>query len=224
MLKITSTTISKPAVYLAIAASVLTLLFLISLHILSPEFNPAWRMVSEYANGNYALVLSLFFALWGISTWALTYAIWSEPKTKTGRVGLYFLVAAGVGEVMASVFDINHSLHSLASLIGIPSLAIAAMLISKSLVKDEAWANAKKSLLWTANLTWISILVMAISFVILIVTFTQSGAEMPTDSTTVTTLPAGVIGLVGWANRFLIIAYCAWVINIAWQFIQRKQA
>lgn len=205
----------KTAARFSILVSLLTLLLLVTLHILSPEFDPAWRMVSEYANGNYALVLSLFFALWGISTWALAYAIWSQVKTKAGRIGLYFLIAAGVGEVMASVFDINHSLHSLASLIGIPSLAIAAMLISKSLVKDEAWANAKKSLLWTANLTWISILLMAISFVILMVTFTQSGAEMPTDSTTVTVLPAGVIGLVGWANRFLIIVYNVWVIFVA---------
>lgn len=205
----------KTAARFSILVSLFTLLLLVTLHILSPEFDPAWRMVSEYANGNYALVLSLFFALWGISTWALAYAIWSQVKTKAGRIGLYFLIAAGVGEVMASVFDINHSLHSLASLIGIPSLAIAAMLISKSLVKDEAWANAKKSLLWTANLTWISILLMAISFVILMVTFTQSGAEMPTDSTTVTVLPAGVIGLVGWANRFLIIVYNVWVIFVA---------
>jgi len=199
----------------SIIASIVTLLLLVALNILSPEFDPAWRMVSEYANGNYAWVLSLFFVCWGISTWALAYAIWNQVKTKAGRIGLYFLIAAGFGEVMAAFFDINHSLHSLASLIGIPSLAIAAMLISKSLVKEEAWNSVKKNLLLSANLTWISILLMAISFVILMVTFTQSGAEMPTDSTTVTALPAGVIGLVGWANRLLVIVYNAWVILVA---------
>jgi uncharacterized protein YoxC len=213
----------KTAARSSILVSLLTLLLLAALHILSPEFNPAWRMVSEYANGNYAFVLSLFFALWGISTWALAYAIWTHVKTKAGRIGLYFLIAAGVGEVMASVFDINHSLHSLASLIGIPSLAIAAMLISNSLVKDEVWAKAKKSLLLSANLTWISILVMAVSFLILMVTFTQSGAEMPTDSSIVTTLPAGVIGLVGWANRFLVVVYCAWVMIVAWLVIKFRK-
>jgi hypothetical protein len=30
-----------------------------------------------------------------------------------------------------------------------------------------------------------------------------------------TTLPAGVIALVGWANRLLVLAYCAWTIVIA---------
>lgn len=208
--------------WLSIVASGISLILLAALHILSPELNPAWRMVSEYANGNYDWVLSLFFAFWAISAWALAYAIWSEPKTKMGRIGLYFLIAAGIGEAMAAVFDINHSLHSLASLIGIPSLAIAAMLISKSLIKEEAWVSVKKNLLLSANLTWISILLMAISFVILIVTFTQSGAEMPTDSTPVTSLPAGVIGLVGWANRFLVIVYNIWVVTVARQAIQLR--
>ena len=207
----------------SIIASVVTLLLLAALHILSPEFSPAWRMVSEYANGNYSWVLSLFFLFWGVSTWLLAYAIWNQVNTKAGKIGLYFLVAAGIGEAMAAVFDINHSLHSLASLIGIPSLAIAAVLISKSLVKEEAWSSIKKNLLLTANLTWISILLMAISFVILIATFTQSGAEMPTDSTMVTALPAGVIGLVGWANRFLIIVYNAWVIFVAKHSIKVNQ-
>ncbi len=200
---------------LAIASSLASLLALGLLHILSPEFDPAWRMVSEYANGNFGWVLSLFFAFWGISTWALAFALWSQVRTTSGKVGLYFLVAAGIGEAMASVFDINHALHNVASLIGIPSLAVAAMLISASLVKNEPWFAARKSLLWTANLTWISILLMAITFGIMIATFMGSGAEMPTEGTVVNTLPAGVIGLVGWANRFLVLVYNVWVILVA---------
>lgn len=215
MLKTASTTISKPAIYLAIAASAATLLFLICLHILSPEFDPAWRMVSEYANGNYGWVLSLMFASWGISSWALAYGLRSQVNTTGGRVGLIFLILAGIGEFMASIFDINHGLHEAASFLGIPGLAIAAMLISKSLVKDDIWARSKKSLLWTANLTWVSIVLMAATFAILIFTFMQTGIDMPTDSTTVTTLPDGVIALVGWANRFLILVYTLWVVNTA---------
>lgn len=69
--------------WLSILASGISLILLAALHILSPELNPAWRMVSEYANGKYAWVLSLFFVFWAISAWALTYAIWPEPKTKT---------------------------------------------------------------------------------------------------------------------------------------------
>jgi len=206
---------------LSLAASIATLLTLAILHILSPEFAPSWRMVSEYANGNYSWVLSLMFIFWALSSWILAFTIWSEVKTTAGKVGLSFLIASGIGEAMAAVFDINHSLHGLASLIGIGSLPIAALLISMSLGRTETWSVAKKSLLWTANLTWISVLLMGITFAILITTFTQAGGDM-TSTEVPTTLPDGVIALVGWANRFLIVAYCAWVINVAWQAINLR--
>ena len=204
---------------LSLIAAVATLLTLGLLHILSPEFAPSWRMVSEYANGNYSWVLSLMFIFWAISSWLLAFTIWSEVKTKAGKFGLYFLIASGIGEAMAAVFDINHSLHGLASLIGIGSLPIAAMLISTSLGRTDAWSATKNSLLVTANLTWISVVLMGITFAILITTYTQAGGAM-TSTEVPTTLPDGVIAWVGWANRFLIVAYCAWVINVAWNVMK----
>lgn len=212
--------VSLTSARLVIVASVIVLVLLAGLHVLSPEFDPAWRMVSEYANGNYSWVLSLFFWVWAISTWALAYVIWTQVTTTAGKIGLYFLVAAGIGEFMGGLFDINHPLHGLSAMIGIPSLSIAAMLISTSLVRAPAWSGGKKALLWTANLTWVSIVLMAITFAVMIVTFTQSGAEMPANSQTVTALPEGVIGLVGWANRFLIVVYCAWVVTTAQQALK----
>jgi hypothetical protein len=201
---------------LTIIASLATLVSLAFLHVLSPEFAPSWRMVSEYANGEYSWVLSLMFTLWALSSWALAFTLWSEVKTTAGRIGVYFLIVSGLGEAMAAAFDINHSLHGLASFLGIGSLPIAALLISTSLSRADGWSVAKKPLLWSAHLTWISVLLMAATFALLISTFMQSGAEMPTDSTTVTSLPDGVIALVGWANRFLILAFCAWVTITAW--------
>ena len=215
---IRATEISLPTAYLAIATSGGVLLLLASLHIFSPEFDPSWRMVSEYANGQYSWVLSMMFALWAVSSWILAFMLWSQISTTAGKVGLFFLILAGVGEAMASVFDINHSLHGLAGLIGIGSLPIAAMLISVSLGREQEWSGAKKVLLLTANLTWFSIVLLAASFVLMIVTFTQSGAPMPAEPPT--TLPLGVIGLVGWTNRFLIVAYCAWVMTVGWQAIK----
>ena len=131
-----------------------------------------------------------------------------------GKIGLFFLIAAGIGEAMASVFDINHPLHGLAGMIGIGSLPVAALLISVSLGRTQAWSAAKKALLWTANLTWISVVLMAATFAILMITYTQAGGDM-TAETTITTLPAGVIALVGWANRLLIVVYCVWAMTVA---------
>ena len=60
---------------LAMVAAAATLLLLAGLHILSPEFDPSFRMVSEYALGHYGWVLSLMFLAWGISSWALALAL-----------------------------------------------------------------------------------------------------------------------------------------------------
>jgi hypothetical protein len=206
---------SQVAARLAFGTAITTLVLLGALHILSPEFAPSWRMVSEYANGAYGWVLSLMFACWAVSAWALAYAIRSHVKTTGAKIGLVLLIVAGIGEAMGGLFDINHPLHGLAALIGIPTFAIAAMLISVGLSRTQSWSGARKTLLWTANLTWISILVMAGTFILMIVTFIQAGGDMTADASTVTTLPAGVIALVGWANRFLVIVYNIWVMVVA---------
>lgn len=212
--------ISSTSSLLAIGASVAVLVLLAGLHYLSPEFNPAWRMVSEYANGKYAWVLSLMFFLWGAGSWALAYVLFPHLQITMGKIGLIFLVLAGIGEVMAAVFNINHKLHSLAAIIGIPSLAIAAMLISLTLVRTESWSMARTTLLWTANLTWVSILLMGIAFAVMMATYAQAGGDVSANAEVVTTLPKGVIALVGWANRFLIFVYCSWVITVAWLAIK----
>lgn len=213
--------ISQVAGRISFAAAVASLVFLAALHILSPEFDPSWRMVSEYALGNYGWVLSLMFVAWALSSWALVFTIWSQVRTIAGKIGSVFLSAAGVGEAMASVFDINHALHGLAAMIGILSLPVAAMLISVSLGRTQAWSAAKKALLWTANLTWVSVILMAATFIILMVTYTQAGGEMTSE---VIVLPPGVIALVGWANRLLIIAYNAWLMTVAWRAVNAPRS
>jgi hypothetical protein len=86
------------------------------------------------------------------------------------------------------------------------------MLISMSLSRTQPWSAARKALLWTANLTWVSIVLMIGALIVMMITFTQAGG----DTTTVpTVLPSGVIAFVGWANRFLVIVYCVWVITVA---------
>ena len=70
-----TSTISVLAAWTAIAASGAALALLLSLHVLSPEFSPAWRMISEYANGQYSWVLSLMFVACGLGSLALAFAI-----------------------------------------------------------------------------------------------------------------------------------------------------
>ena len=211
------------AAWLAMAATAAVIVLLASLHLLSPEFDPSWRVVSEYALGHYGWVLSLMFLSWGISSWALAIAIRSQAPTAGGRVGLWFLVVAGVGEAMAAVFDIRHETgHGIAGLLGVVGFPVAALLLSASLGRTEAWRGARKTLLWLANLSWISVVLLVITLVIMTmqVAHAMSG-HMPEHAPKV--LPPGVIGLDGWANRLIVLSNCAWVWAVAWQAIKLRR-
>jgi hypothetical protein len=206
-------TISVPAARVAIAATGAVLLLLASLHVLSPEFDPSWRVVSEYANGRYGWVLSLMFAFWALSSWALAFAVWSQVSGIGGKIALGLLIAASIGEAMASVFDVNHPLHDLAGMIGVLSLPVAAMMISVRLARTQAWSPAKYVLLWPANLTWVSLVLMVAALMIMVRGHAGAGSKMG----------PGVFAVVGWANRLLVVAYCVWVVTVAWQAIQLRR-
>jgi len=196
---------------LAMVAAAATLLLLVGLHILSPEFDPSFRMVSEYALGHYGWVLSLMFLAWGISSWALALAIWSQVKTKAGKVGWWFLVIAGLGEAMASVFDVTHDPgHSIAGVLGMGGFPIAAVLLSVSLGRTQAWRGARSPLLYIANLNWISVVLLGATLVLMTVQFAQvTGGHLPQHAPA--QLPAGVLGVDGWVDRLIVLSNCLWV-------------
>jgi len=215
--------IVAPAAWLAIIMTAATILLLASLHVLSPEFAPSWRMVSEYALGHYGWVLSLMFLSWGISSWALAVAIWSQVKTKAGRVGLWFLVVAGLGEAMASVFDVTHETgHGIAGLLGVVGFPIAALLLSVSLGRVQEWRGARKVLLWIANLSWISVILLVATLALMTMQFAHlNGGHLPEHAPK--SLPPGVLGLDGWANRLIVLSNCLWVIVAAWKAIKLRR-
>lgn len=218
-----ASTIELPAARLAIGAAVAALLLLAGLHVLSPEFDPAWRMLSEYANGRYSVVLSLMFACWGLSSCSLAYAIRRQARNTPAKIGLALLVLAGIGEAMAAVFDLNHLvLHNVAGLLGMGGLPFAAVLISVRLGRTQDWSPSRRALLLTANLTWISAILLAATFVLMVSTFLATGLPTPAQAPKV--LPPGVIGLVGWANRLLVLSYCTWVITVAREGIKLQSA
>ena len=49
----------------SIACAVISLLCLLILHFVSPEFDPGWRMISEYALGNHKMAYYFVFCFMG---------------------------------------------------------------------------------------------------------------------------------------------------------------
>jgi DNA-directed RNA polymerase specialized sigma24 family protein len=152
--------------------------------------------------------------LLGVSSWALALAIRSQVRTRAARVGLAFLVVAGCGQALAAVFDIRSDIgHNLAGTLGLIGLPVAAVLISHSL--------GQLRLRVLAHLTWISVVVWMASFVLLIVTMLHVNGSLPAHAPP--SLPHGVIGVVGWTNRLLVVVYCAWTAAVAVHSIRLRR-
>jgi hypothetical protein len=217
------TQVAESAAWLAILATGATIFLFVSLHALSPEFSPSWRMISEYAFGHYAWVLSLMFLSWGIGSWTLVVTIWSQVHTNFGKVGLWFLIIAGIGEAMASVFDITHPIrHGIAGLLGVIGFPIAALLLSVALGRKETWSTARRPLLWIANLSWISVALLAVTLAILTMQMARiTGGHLPTHAPK--SLPPGVLALDGWADRLIVLSNCAWVLVAAYRTTQVRR-
>jgi hypothetical protein len=191
---------------LAVALSASALLALAGLHVLSPEFDPAKRVVSEYALGRHGWLLSVMFLAWGLGTWSLALSLHAEPSTLAGRIGLIFLFAAGLGETLASVFDVSWpKMHGVAGALGVLGLPIAAMLTSQSLPRNPRWLSKKRLLLVTANLTWMSLALMVTAMLFL------------------DPKPANRRVPIGWPNRLLVVIYCVWAITVAFAVLRMRR-
>lgn len=205
---------SSLAAGLSLAASLATLGLLAALHLLSPEFAPSWRMISEYANGAHPGVLSLFFAAWAATCWALAVALWPILSTTRERFGAGLLALSGVGAAMAVPFDINHSLHGLAAMIGMPALPVAALLLTFSLTRRPEWRHRGAWLVPLTHATWIAPLLMAGAVGLFMFTFARAGGDLSTGKPP-ESLPTGTMAVSGWANRLLVVAYFAWMAGMA---------
>lgn len=207
---------STAAANAAGALAVATLLILALLHVLSPEFDPSWRMVSEYANGRHGLVLSLMFVCWALSSWLLAYALAPLAGSLMAKLGIGFLVIAGIGEAMAAAFDINHPWHMHAAILGMNGLPIAALLIGIAFARAGHWGRARRPMLWISNMPWISVVLMAVAMAVFFSSLAKAGVVMSADAKPLAELPPGVVAIGGWANRLLIVAYCLWAMAAAW--------
>jgi hypothetical protein len=197
------------AAYVALGATTVSATALLLLHGLSPEFVPSWRMVSEYANGRLPWLLTVVFVGWAISSFALAAALWPVSASLLGKIGLLFLVLAGVGQTMGALFDINHRLHGPAAMIGIPSLCLAAVLLTNALSRR---AGIDAPPVWSAHLPWMSFVMMLGALALFFSSLSAAGVDVSAQGGPISELPVGVSGYVGWANRALFATTYLWAV------------
>src|SRR5215213_5372226 len=99
-----ATAISLVAARLSFAAAATFLVLLAALHLIKPELDPSWRVVSEYEIGRYGWMMVLAFLSLAFSCVTLFVAIRSQIRTIGGRIGLALLLVSAAGMTIAALF------------------------------------------------------------------------------------------------------------------------
>lgn len=180
-----------------------------ALHVLSPELDPSWHMVSEYAYGAHGQLLRAFFLCWGAAAVALALAVFPWSTRWWQRLGAILLLVSGAGAVGGGLFDIRHELHGLAFGLGVPTLPISALLLTGLLAQHAP--ERRPVLRISAHATWLSVVAMGVSMGFFIASLKAAGAFHPESGQVLEVLPAGVTSVSGYANRLLVLAYLGWL-------------
>ncbi len=201
------------------AFGIISIISLLILHFVSREFRPNFRMVSEYALGNYKWLLTLFFFTWGLCSISSGLMLWNTVTTGWAKFGVVLLFVTGVGAIMGGLFDVQHKLHGLSFGIGVPFMPIGALLITYHLIKKVEWQNYTTTMLISSHFILISLIFMAVSMFLLFSSLKATGIVYGPDSPPLQELPKGVIGINGWANRFLVLCYILYPVLTAKIFL-----
>jgi len=211
--------VSPTAARLSFASAATFVVLLTALHLIKPELDPSWHFISEYAIGRYGWLMVLAFLSLALSYVSLFVAIRSQLRTIVGRIGLALLLVSALGLTTAAIFTTDPitvsenavttegTLHNLGGTLGI-AMPFAAALIGWKLARNPAWSSAKRPLLWATGLALVAFVV---SFVSLGVMASQSGGKF------------GPEVLVGWPNRFEVVAYSVCLMVVAWQALKLRR-
>jgi hypothetical protein len=209
--------ISVTAARITFWAAALFLVLLAVLHILKPEYDPSWRMISEYEIGKFGWVMQLAFFSLAIANLSAIAAVWSQAKSIIGYIGLGLLLVAATGLIIGGIFpsdpittdpealSASGKMHILGATLGIPAMPVAVALVSWALIRrNRASANMRAWLWLTVGLVWLSFVALVF------LAFVAKGTLGPDV-------------LIGWPNRLFITGCSLWVMVVAWHAIQSSR-
>jgi hypothetical protein len=213
--------VAENAAKLTVLSAVTFLVLLGLLHVLKPEFAPSWHMISEYEIGRFGWVMRMAFLCLSLGYASLFVSLRSQLQTVSGKVGLAILLLGAIGSAMGGIFTTDPintaqdqmtthgNLHGLGALLGIPTLPLAATLISLALARNHAWSSARPALFGATALTWLGLVGFAVAMAVML----PRGHGKFSSAVEI-----------GWPNRFLIVSYAVWLITVAWQALALRNS
>ena len=183
----------------ALVAGGITAGLIALLHVLEPEYDPSWRMISEYSLGRHGWVMRVAFVTMAISPAATCVALWPFGGAWTiglaavalGAVGAAFIDADPIMTPRARATPVGraHTVLGGVCLIGFPP---AALLAGVGVATTLGWVLAIAAIVPFAGLVW---------FLIALAPAHGQGGSPEIR--------------IGWPDRFCLLAYLAWVVLAA---------
>lgn len=175
------------------------ILLVVALHKLEPEFDPSWRMLSEYSLGSYGVIMRIAFILGGTGVAASGIALW--PPAGVLAVGLPVVALGPLGAAFVDTDPITTPRPEITGRgkvhAGLGSLFILGFPVAATFAGIGAAMHspAGQILAWAAVIPWAGL----IWFLGATFRFGQPDAVGKPEV------------LIGWPNRFSMLAYLAWV-------------
>ena len=196
---------------LAITGAAVFVSLLLALHVLRPDVDPTWTVISAYGLGSKWWLMSAAFAAMAAGCAALAVQLSPDVRSRVGWIGWTLLIISAGGFALAAVFPtdpisgavtrtLSGRLHEVGALLG-GMIPLAAVALSWALPEHPAWTTSR-TWLWVATaLVW--------------------GGQIVFVGAMATQLPPeGTLGPdvhIGWPNRMMVAGYAAWVIVCAWR-------
>jgi hypothetical protein len=191
--------VAASAAYYSLGAVAGAILLVISLHKLEPEFDPSWRMLSEYSLGRYGVLMRVAFILGGTGVAACGVALWQPagllaaglPVVALGPIGAAFIDTDPITTPRPEITG-RSKLHA-----GLGSLFILGFPVGATCagIGAASHAPAGQLLAWAVIIPWAGL----VWFLSATFRFGQPDAVGKPEVR------------VGWPNRFNMLAYLAWV-------------
>jgi hypothetical protein len=186
------------AVY-SLGAAALAVGLTVLLHVLEPEFDPSWRMLSEYALGRYGVLMRVTFLAMGTGVIAAAVALWRVAGPWS--LGLVLVAIGPLGAAFVDTDPITtpraqvsrrSNIHAALGALFILGFPLAATVAGIGAAGDRAVGPI---LAWASVVPWI----MLAWFLWTSLRYAQPDAVSGPDVR------------IGWPNRVSILVYLGWV-------------
>lgn len=183
----------------ALVAGGITVGLVAILHVLEPEYDPTWRMISEYSLGRYGWVMRVAFVTMAISPAATCVGLWpfggawaiGLAAVALGALGAAFIDADVIMTPRAQATPVGRA-HTVLGGVCLAGFPPAALLAGIGVASVLGWTLAIASAVPLAGLVWFLI--------------AAAPAQGQGGSPEIR---------IGWPDRFCLLAYLAWVVLAA---------